>query len=291
MNALIRLLRPHQWTKNVFCLAGLFFGERLGDWKATGQAILITVIFCVASSAVYILNDLKDVEHDRQHPEKCLRPLPQGQVSVPIAKSLAAALTILSLLAGYFCGTVAWMCIASYFIVNVLYTFWLKGVVLLDVSCISLGFMLRLFAGVYALQELPTPWIILCTGSLTLFLGFSKRRCELSMLDSTDRTYQRPALRKYTIGFLDSMMDSSATMAVMCYGLFTVTSGKNTTLVLTVPIVYYGVMRYNFLVRTGEAEEDPDKVLIRDRNIKLAGVLWLLSYLGILYGHINIIDK
>ena len=288
ISAWFRLMRPRQWTKNAFCFAGLVFSGRLSDPAGLRIALLTFAVFCVASSAVYILNDVVDVERDRLHPKKRERPLARGLIPIPAAVVAAIALAAVALAVGALLGQAAWACLAGYLVLNVLYTFRLKHLALLDAAAIALGFVLRLLGGVYAIHELPTAWIALCTLFLALFLGFAKRRSELAELGELSSTSQRPVLAKYTLPFLDSLVNSTATMTVLSYALFTAISGRNPTLVVTVPFVHYGVMRYELLLRGAQGTEEPDTVLLRDRGILLCVLLWLLCYIAIMYGNIHL---
>src|SRR5688572_6531053 len=237
-----RLMRPHQWTKNAFCLAGLIFSGRFTNPHSIRSAILYFALFCAASSSMYIFNDIIDSKRDLQHPKKRLRPIPAGHVSIPQASLLALALVVLALVGGFAVGHGGLICLAAFIALQLAYSFRLKHEPLLDVAAIAIGFVLRLLGGVFVVNEQPTTWITLCTFFLALFLGFSKRRAELGELAAQSDNQQRPVLSKYTLGSLDSLVNSMATLAIMCYALFTVTSGKNPSLVITVPIVVYAIL-------------------------------------------------
>lgn len=279
--AALRLIRPQQWTKNAFCLAGLFFSGRFLDSGAILNAAIVFATFCAASSVVYVGNDLKDVERDRAHPRKRLRPLPSGAVSKG-----AATIIMVLLLAAVVFGALATnartgACLGLYLAINAVYTLSWKHEPILDVTCIASGFVLRLLAGVFAIGELPTTWITLCTLFLALFLGFAKRRAELAAQHNGGDSTQRPVLRRYSILLLDSLLNSTATMAVMSYALFTVLSNKDSTLVATVPFVVYGVMHYKFVVMAGDSAEEPDRMLLNDRRLQLCIAGWLVVYLAV----------
>jgi len=318
----IKLLRPHQWTKNLFCLAGLLFGGRLLQPQEILLSGLMVIFFSAMASAIYIFNDIQDRERDRLHPKKKYRPIASGQGSIKIGLAIAFCLATVSLLGAYSLGIATFICVLLYAINNIIYSLKLKNLALFDVSCIAFGFVLRLLAGIYALGDMPTAWIVLCTFFLTLFLGFSKRRSELLSLlhlqnhheefqdeisttegskqPNLQRSYlhlfyqrgrknqQRPVLSQYTLPYLDSLLNSTATMTIMCYALFTITSGKNPSLVITVPIVYYAVMHYKWLVTVLADGEEPSRILIQDPTIKWSLLIWLISYLVILYFKINL---
>jgi 4-hydroxybenzoate polyprenyltransferase len=224
--AFVKILRPHQWTKNAFCLAGLIFGTNLHEPQAWISALIYFGFFCALSSCMYLINDLNDVERDRAHPQKRWRPLPSGEVRPYQAGWLAVFLALLVSLSVFTVDFHAFSCLAAYALVNLCYSLWLKHRVILDVAGIALGFVLRMLGGVYAVNELPTTWITLCTFFLALFLGFAKRRAELAELISISGNSQRPVLARYTLPYLDSLLNSTATMTIMSYALFTVGAGK-----------------------------------------------------------------
>jgi 4-hydroxybenzoate polyprenyltransferase len=305
--ALIKLLRPHHWIKNGFCFAGLIFGGRLLEFQAFSLACLTFFMFSIAASAVYIFNDIQDIKRDRCHPKKKFRPLASGRVNLKVAGLIAILLTITAYLITAQLNIATLVCLLLYQLNNIAYSLKLKNLPLFDVTCIALGFVLRLLAGIYALGDMPTAWITLCTFFLTLFLGFAKRRAELltllaqkssshSALESdSEPSYlklfyrrghvnlQRPVLSHYTLPFLDSSLNNTATMTIMCYSLFTITSGKNPSLVITVPLVYYAVMHYKRIVTVLEIGEEPTQILLRDRMIQASLILWLILYLAIIY--------
>jgi 4-hydroxybenzoate polyprenyltransferase len=279
--AWIRIVRPQQWTKNGFCLAGLVFGTRLQEPDAWASAFIAFVFFCVASSCMYLVNDLNDIERDRLHPKKRLRPLPSGQIKPAQAAWLAVILGIAALSSVSVLDFRAYACLCAYAILNLTYSLWLKHQVLLDVAAIAFGFVLRMLGGVYAVDEIPTTWIALCTFFLALFLGFAKRRAELADLLTVSGNSQRPVLAKYSIVYLDSLLNSTAAMTILTYALFTVGAGKNPTLIMTVPMVYLAIMQYQLLICRREGGEEPEQIILRNRSIQFWIVLWLFSYLFI----------
>ena len=284
----LRLMRPHQWTKNAFCLAGLIFSGRFTDLPSIRAAILYFALFCAASSSMYIVNDIIDSKRDLQHPKKRLRPLPAGHISTSQARLLALALGTLALVGGFAVNPLALTSLAAFILLQIAYSLRLKHEALLDVGAIALGFVLRLLGGVFVVNEQPTTWITLCTFFLALFLGFSKRRAELGELAAQSDNQQRPVLSKYSLASLDSLVNSMATLAIMCYALFTVTSGKNPSLVITVPIVVYAILYYKMLVLTRIGAQEPDRILLYDRRIQFAIILWLIVYLCVLRANIHI---
>jgi 4-hydroxybenzoate polyprenyltransferase len=281
---IVRLLRPQQWTKNLACMAGVVFGGRLGQPHAVLLDVAVTLTFVLAASAVYVVNDLLDLAHDRQHAAKRTRPLAAGEVSTTAAGVLAAGLAIAAAMLAVALGPATATCVAAYGALNLFYSLGLKHVVVLDVCCIAMGYVLRVLAGVVVLGDVPTGWILLCTFFLALFLAFTKRRAELVDPERSGHD-QRPVLKAYDRHALDSLVDSSATMAVMTYALFTATSGKNPSLIVTVPIVYYAVMHYRQLMRQTDLGQEPDRLLLTDRTLQACIVLWLIAFVAIFYGH------
>jgi 4-hydroxybenzoate polyprenyltransferase len=288
MKSIVKLLRPHQWTKNLACLGGVLFGGSFLNPKAISFGLLMVVSFSAISSAMYILNDVQDRERDRQHPKKKLRPIASGQISILTASCLSILLVTVGMVIAFQLSLKATFCLILYVVINISYSFKLKHSALFDVNCIALGFVLRLLSGIYAIGNIPTAWITLCTFSLALVLGFCKRRAELySIKDSSQSGIQRPVLIHYTLPYLDSLISSTSTMTIVSYALFTVTSGKNPSLVVTVPIVYFAIFHYTHLVMIRQRGEEPERILLKDKKIQLSLILWLICYLLITHGNFH----
>ena len=286
MLPILKLLRPRQWIKNGVCLAGVVFAGMYAQPRAVALAGATMLVFCLASSSIYVWNDIHDRERDRCHPKKCGRPVANGDVSVLAAGVVSAALGIGGLFGGLSLGWDVFACVALYMINNFLYSAWLKHWALLDVLCIALGFVLRLVAGVYVVGDIPTTWIILCSFFLASFLGFAKRRAELSSICGTPGKQrspfdQRPVLSGYSVDYLDSLVSSSATMAIISYALFATASGKNPCLIVTLPIVFYAIMHYKRLVMVIESGEEPELILLKDGHIIVSIVAWLVLYMSL----------
>ncbi len=271
--ALLRALRPIQWSKNVFVLAALVFAAGEQGSEVAGDAVLRTflafVAFCAASSSVYLLNDIVDVEKDRAHPEKCQRPIASGELSVPVALSLAVALGALGLTLGWSGGGghAVVLVLAAYMALNAAYTFKLKEIVLVDAFCIAAGFLLRVQAGGLAAGVAITHWAFLCMFFLALFLALNKRRAEIMLLGENHGEH-RPTLREYSIGFLDQMVGVLAACTIVCYTMYTVDEdtaakfGDDNPLVWTVPFVAFGIGRYMVLVQSGRGGGNPSRILL-----------------------------
>lgn len=281
-------LRPAQWAKNLFVLAPLVFGDLLLNGQAAARAGLALLAFCCASSAVYLVNDLRDREEDRRHPLKRLRPLAAGTLGVPTA---VAAMVLLTAAAA---GIAVWLgwpfvrLLGAYLALNVLYTLWFKHMVILDVMSISLGFVLRVEAGGVAAGVEVSRWLFLCTTFLALFLAFSKRRHEITLLAGA-ASGQRPVLDHYSPAFLDQMINVVTASSVVSYALYAVspeTEKKFGTqdLVYTIPLVLYGIFRYLYLMYQRPGERNPTEAILRDPPFLINILLWGLAVLWIVYG-------
>lgn len=281
VTAILSLIRPNHWVKNFFCLAGIFFSGRYSDPHAFPPAIFAFVAFCFASSATYVFNDLQDIELDRRHARKWSRPLASGQISKRVACILLTALALAAILVARATAPGVLACVLLYLLLTTAYSLKLKQIALLDVFCIAIGFMLRLAAGIYAVNEIPTGWIMICALFLTLFLGFSKRRSELYEMGGSTflrQPRQRPVLAEYNLSFLDSLLNSTATMAILSYALFTTSSGKSKSLILTTPVVVYAIMRYKQLVMVENSGERPEKSVFTDSVLIISMLVWLALY-------------
>jgi len=288
MSAYIKLMRPHQYLKNGFVLLGVVFSHQ---WSAANllDALLAFLAFCSIASTVYIMNDLMDVEADRQHPIKCKRPLPSGTISASLAILLAAGLLLLSTLLSLLVSKTVLLCVTAYFILNLFYSLWLKHVVILDVFIISSGFMLRILAGTLGLDIAPSDWLLLCGLMVTLFLGFSKRRAELLMLEaSTDpQTRTRKVLDDYSPALLEQLTSVTAACTLISYGLYTVSPQTvslhgSQDLIYTLPFVTYGIFRYIFLLHHKARGNDTARDLMTDTHLLITITGWGLTTLWIL---------
>ena len=273
--------------KNALCFGGAIFGGRLDDPQALLLNLATFGLFCAASSAAYVFNDLVDREYDRRHPSKRDRPIASGAVGLTTARLLSLVLAAIAIIGAWRLDRAVLLCILFFLVTGLLYTAFLRKLALLDVLAISFGFVLRLIAGIYVLNDLPTSWIVLCTFFLALLLGFGKRRAELSRVAEA-KTPQRFVLTKYTVHFLDTLVSTAAVMAIMSYALFTVTSGKNPTLVVTLPMVYYAVLHYQRLVMVRQAGEDPTRLLLKEWRIPFCVLLWLISYVAVTYWNLQL---
>lgn len=267
---LIRLMRPHQWIKNGFVLAPLMFTGEFLNPSAINQALWATLLFCLASSATYIINDLKDIERDRCHPKKSkTRPLAAGIVSIRQALILLASLYALLLL-GAWVAPRALPVILAYLLLNLAYTFVLKHQPVVDIFTIAIGFVLRVYAGAIALAVPLSGWMFVTTLCLALYLAAVKRRQELMQSGSEGRK----VLEKYSVALVDRYAEMSATGALVFYSLF-VTSARP-QMVGTVPLVLFGLFRYWFVVEQQDAGESPTDALLTDWQLLLSVILWVI---------------
>ena len=273
----VKLLRPKQWVKNTFVLVPLIFSGLFLDVSMIGRAVIAFLLFCVASSAAYIINDYADIEKDRRHPVKSIkRPLASGRVSKPQALRLLAALLTILLLATLV-EVSAMAVIWAYFALTVTYTFWLKNLPVIDIFTISVGFVLRVYAGATALGVSVSSWMFVTTLCLALYLASIKRRQEVLYAGKSGRE----VLQTYSVALLDRYAEMSATGALVFYSMFVL--AEQPALVITIPMVLFGLFRYWFLVESANEGESPTDALFSD--LQLMGIIviwggvcvWLLS--------------
>jgi 4-hydroxybenzoate polyprenyltransferase len=282
------LIRPKQWIKNLVIFAPLIFAKELFVGDQVVAALRAFLAFCLTASAVYILNDIADVEADRAHPEKRNRPIASGRMSVRSALVVLGVVMVLGALLCIGMRTRFILLLAVYFALNVAYSFRLKNVMLLDVFIIAAGFMLRVLAGAYAIGVEVSSWIVLCSMFISLFLGSAKRRGELMNFREGGTEAPRMVLKLYSVGFLEQMLTIAAAGAVISYALYTVAPRTvevfgTDKLIYTTVFVIYGVFRYLFLIHTGEKAENPTRALTTDRPIIVNGILWILTCIYFIY--------
>jgi 4-hydroxybenzoate polyprenyltransferase len=276
--ALIQLLRPQHWIKNLLVFAGVVFSRRLLIAADLLTAVALFAAFSAVASAVYIFNDWVDAPADRLNPAKASRPLAAGTVSVPVALSLAMLLAGSAVWGVWTLDRVTGLLLVSYVVINILYTLRLKREPILDVGCIASGFMIRAFAGATVIHVPISRWLLLCSIFLSLFLGLSKTRQEIVHLKE-DGPLHRPVLKEYSETFLDHVNAILAAAILVCYTLYTV-DGETVArfgtdhLVFTVPFVVYGIFRYLYLVHQRGWGAAPVEALVRDRALGLAIVAW-----------------
>ncbi len=271
-------MRPRQWSKNLLLFAGLLFAEKLGDSSRVWLNLLAFLSFCLISGAVYIYNDLRDVEEDRLHPQKRLRPIASGRLPISVAGwwMTGAMLTGL-LLAFWIRPAFGWLAVL-YVVLSLLYSLGAKHVVILDVFLIAAGFVLRALAGAVAIDVHISGWLLACTTLLSLFLGFCKRRQEIVMLGE-EAVNHRATLREYSIGLLDQFIAIVSSATIITYALYTIqsaTAAQHENLKYTIPLVMYGIFRYLYLVHRKDLGGAPEQVLLEDRGIQAIIILWIV---------------
>ncbi len=279
-------MRPKQWVKNGFIFIPLLFDIKFFERQPFLLTLAGFVLLCLISSAVYIINDLSDIERDRQHPTKRYRPIPSGQLAVPVAQMAALLLSVLALALSFLLNIWFGVIAAAYFTIQLAYSFWLKNVVIVDVMTIAAGFVLRVAAGVPLVNvERFSPWLYAFTTLLSLFLALGKRRQELVLLQDNAANH-RAILNEYSLSYLDELINVVVSGAIVVYSLYTFTAinlPPDHTMMLTIPFVVYGVFRYLYLIHIKGEGGAPDELLFRDRALLAAVVLWGLVVVIILY--------
>jgi len=286
LKALIRAMRPRQWTKNGFIFFGLIFDKQLFLLEPFLRTLAGFFLFCLISSAVYLLNDIADIGADRLHPQKKLRPLASGELPVGVAQGAALILALTSLSLGYLLEPVFSGILALYFVINLLYSRWLKHVPIIDVLIVSSGFVLRVAAGVALITvERFSPWLYMLTILFSLYIGLGKRRAEMDLL-AQEASAHRKVLDGYTIPLLDQYITIVSGMTIVAYSLYTFSAPnlpENHSMMLTIPFVVYGIFRYLQLIQTGHAAGAPDEVALKDRPLQATVLLWGLAVIAIFY--------
>lgn len=286
MLALLETMRPRQWPKNIFVFVALFFDSKLADPMSIINALIAFVLLCFMSSAVYLMNDLVDIESDRQHPIKRKRPLPSGRLNPAIARVASIVLAVGSLIAGYLLSIPFGAVLTSYLLIQVAYTFALKHMVLLDVSSVAAGFILRIAAGVTVIDvQRFSPWLYVFGGFLALFLILGKRRHELMLLGAKAGKH-RAILEEYTVDLVDRLLTIVTTSAIVSYTLYTFLAEglpENHSMMLTIPFLLYALFRYMYLIYVRNEGGEPEEIFLRDRPLQVAMVLFALVAFIALY--------
>ena len=266
-------LRPRQWTKNLLLFAGIIFAAKLGDATRWLEALAAFAAYCAASSAAYLVNDVRDAPHDRAHPVKSSRPIARGELSARSAYVLAALLVAVAVALVAPLGLASLGFIAAFVALQSAYTLQLKHVVLIDVMTIAGLFVLRAAAGAAGVHVRISPWLLLCTALLALFLALAKRRGEL-VLVGAEATPGRPVLEGYSLAFVDQLVAVVAACTIIAYSLYTFTARDSKALMVTIPFVVFGVFRYLLLIHRQDLGEEPEEVLLRDLPILVCIAAW-----------------
>ena len=282
---LLEAMRPKQWAKNLFIFAGLIFGEKLFQPSLLARNVLAFVLFCLFSSAVYLVNDLADIENDRQHQTKRHRSLPSGRLQPRVAVAAASLFSLISIPIAFLLNWDYGLVAVVYLITMMAYSLLLKHLVIVDVLVVSAGYVLRVAAGVIVTGVPFSPWLYVCTTLLALFISFSKRRHELLILaEAADE--HRATLHEYTPRLLDEMISVVTSTTVIAYSLYTFSAPNlpaNHSMMLTIPFVLYGIFRYLYLIHVRNEGGTPEDLVFKDKPLLLDIALWGLTALLVLY--------
>jgi 4-hydroxybenzoate polyprenyltransferase len=288
LRGLLKTMRPHQWTKNGFIFAGIVFDGQLFIVESFLRVSLAFILLCLVAGSVYIINDVADVESDRQHPKKRFRPIAAGTLPISVARAAGVLLPILAIAVAFWLSWQFAIVLLSYYLLQLAYSLRLKHVVIIDLVVIVLGFIMRVGAGVLVVSvEAFSPWLYACTATLALFLIVGKRRQELLLLAEKAGNV-RVTLDEYNLPLLDELLRISVVGTMMTYLFYTVEApsellaGTNMAL-LTVPFVWYGIARYLYLIHVKGEGSAPDEVLLKDRPLQVAIVLWAVACTLVLY--------
>lgn len=299
---LLREVRPRQWIKNFALFAGLIFSGQLDNPLAVITLIKAFFIFCGVTSSIYLINDIFDIERDRVHPFKRKRPIASGSIPVPVALSIALLLIVTLLPISYYLSPSFFLTIVAYFVLQLLYSSYIKSMILLDVMAIAAGFVLRIYAGVWIIDAHLNVWFLLAVTSFALFLAIGKRRSELTLMQAHAGAH-RQTLLHYPENLLDILTAMFANSTWLAYAFFTFLQppilarprllnlfdsfslpfSQAKFLMATIPIVIYGVMRYLYIIYEKKEGESPERVLLTDKPLLITVVLWLIMVIGIIY--------
>lgn len=286
VRALIRAMRPKQWVKNVFVLAGLVFDGRLFEWPRLAKSLATFVLFCLMSSAVYLVNDLADVEKDRQHPTKRHRPIASGALSPTVAALAAGLLALIALGIGFAISSTVGFIALAYGLLMLAYSFGIKRLVILDVMTVAAGFVLRVFAGTAAVEvKRFSPWLYVCTTLLALFIAINKRRHEIVLL-AEEANNHRPSLQHYNLEFLDTMTSIVTASVLAAYSFYTFSAPnlpQNHAMMFTIPFVMYGIFRYLYLIHSKGEGGAPEEAVLSDKPLLITVLLWGLTAALVIY--------
>lgn len=287
LGALLKTMRPRQWTKNLLLFAGLIFAQHLFHIDSLLKTLGAFFLFCLLSSTIYIINDIQDVEHDRAHPLKSKRPIAAGLLSIRVAAVAAAAIAGISLILSFLLDSTFGYVALGYCMLLFVYSLTLKHVVILDVLTIAIGFVLRAIAGAVVIDVEFSSWLLLCTILLALFIALSKRRHEIVLLGENANAH-RKILEEYSEHLLDQMIGVVTASTLMAYALYTMapeTRAKFGTsyMILTIPFVIYGIFRYLYLVHQKELGGSPTTILITDKPILFDVLLWTVISVVLIY--------
>ncbi len=282
----LETLRPRQWPKNLVIFAGLIFDRQLIYIVSTGRVAAAFIIFCLVSGLTYTINDILDVKADRQHPQKCRRPIASGRLPLKKAIPFTIALALISLSLAFILSWKLGLICVTYTLLMLAYSKWLKHILIVDVMVISTGFLLRVMAGISVIQVTNfSPWLFILTTLVALFLGFGKRLAELKLLEGSAGEF-RKVLDGYTVPLLNQYLVVILASILITYMLYTFSAhpqGPSYAMMLTIPFVFYSIFRYMFLIQNSSVASAPEEVFLNDRPIQVAILLWGITVILVLY--------
>jgi len=285
---IVRSLRPHQWAKNILLFSGLFFSLSIFNFPLLVKTVIGFISFVMASSSIYLLNDLMDYRKDRLHPVKKHRPIAAGKISKTEALLISVLLFALSVILGwYYINYFFIIIIITYCVTNITYTLFLKRIMIVDVIIVSVGFLLRIVAGNVVIEIKPSMWIVLCTFLLAMIFSLGKRRIELGqLLDHPE--HHRKTLGEYKLPFIDNLLNIVIAAAIVTYALYTMSEETvkrfNTEwLINTTPVVVYALFRYLYLIQHKNRGDDPTILLFTDKHLVISGIVWIILLIAIIY--------
>lgn len=284
---LLKAMRPRQWTKNVFVFAALVFDRQLFQLDSLKRTAITFVLFCLISSCVYLVNDILDIEADRNHPIKKNRPIASGKLPIGVATAASTVLLFIAILGAQALSTSLMIIVAVYFLLNLAYSKWLKHMPIIDVLVIAACFVLRVAAGVSVIEvERFSPWLYVVTTLFALYIGFGKRRAELMVLVPENSQSHRKVLSGYSLDFVDQLITIVSATTIIAYSLYTFSAPnlpENHSMMLTIPFVLYGIFRYLSLIQINKVGGEPEELLLKDRPLQATILLWALSIVSIFY--------
>ncbi len=284
---ILKSLRPRHWTKNFFIFAGIIFSKNLFNFDYLFKVILAFFLFSIVSGCGYIINDIKDIERDKIHPKKAKRPIASGKLSISTGILFVSFLLPISLFLSFLLEKKFFLATLSYILLDIIYTFYLKNIVILDVLSLSFFFLLRVLAGTWVINVETSPWLLICTVLISLFLGLGKRRYEVLAIERADE--HRGALKVYSVPFIDQMIAITTSSTLITYIIYTIseeTARKFGTrnLFITLPFVMYGIFRYLHLIYSKNLGGNPEEALLDDLPFFISILLWGLTSIIIIYG-------
>ncbi len=287
LSLILKSLRPRHWTKNLFLFAGIIFSKNLFNLDYLLKVIFAFFVFSLISSCGYIINDLRDIERDRLHPKKAQRPIASGKLPISLAIIAVVILLPLSLLLAFLLEKKFFLAALLYIFLDVIYTLSLKNVVIIDVISLSFFFLLRVLAGTWVIHVETSPWLLVCTILVSLFLGLGKRRHEILTLEKADE--HRTSLKLYNSAFLDQMIALTTSSTLIAYTIYTISEETvkkfgTKNLILTLPFVIYGIFRYLYIVYTKNLGGSPEEALLSDPPFFISILLWGITVMLIIYG-------